>query len=454
MRLSVRDIRALLGLPPAADERRPAGLCIDSRTAGAGQVFLALAGERSDGHAFVADALAAGALAAIADPGRLPAALAADPRVWPAADGREALRVLAAATRAGFRGQVVAITGSNGKTSTKEALRGLLEGERAVAASPGNLNSTVGAPLALVNHLPDEGVYVLEAGASDFGEIRRICETARPTHGCITNIELAHLERFGDRAGVARAKWELWEWLAASGGHAVVNADDPLVLEGSKDVPRRSRYSLATGEAGAGVRVGILGMDREARARIRLAGQELSLPVPGRAWLECAFAATAIALALGLPERALPKGLARVPRAASRMARLELRGATVIDDSYNANPASMRAALQTLAALPAEGRRVAVLGGMNELGPASAELHRELGRWAGALGLDEFLLCGAGADLAALEEGLRAGGGSLVSRAAGPAEAAEALAGLGPGDALLLKGSRGYALERVLEALS
>lgn len=454
MRLSVAAIRDLLGLEPVADERRPAGLCVDSRALREGEIFLALSGERSDGSAFVADALASGALAAIADPARLPASLAADPRVWPAADGREALARIAAGTRAGFRGSLVAITGSNGKTSTKEALRSLLDGERRVSASPGNLNSTVGAPLALANHLPEDGVYVLEAGASDFGEIRRICEIARPTHGCITNIDLAHLERFGDRAGVARAKWELWEWLAESGGHAVVNADDPLVLEGSKNVPRRSRYSLATGDAGAGVRVGILGMDREARARIRLAGEELTLPLPGRAWLECAFAAAAIALALGLPERALLKGLARAPRVSSRMARLELRGATVIDDSYNANPASMRAALNTLAALPVVGRRVAVLGGMNELGPTAGELHRELGRWAGALGLDRFLLCGEGSDLAALEEGLLEGGSAKVLRVPGPTEAARELEDLGPGDALLLKGSRGYALERVLEALS
>jgi UDP-N-acetylmuramoyl-tripeptide--D-alanyl-D-alanine ligase len=454
MLLSAAEMRTLLGLPPGDDHRRPAGLCIDSRALQPGQVFLALQGERSDGHAFVAEALQAGALAVIADPGRLPAALAADGRLWPATGGREALQALAAGTRARFRGPLVAITGSNGKTGTKEALRTLLAEERRVAASPGNLNSTVGAPLALVNHLPGDGVYILEAGASDFGEIRRICATARPTHGCITNIDLAHLDRFGDRDGVARAKWELWEYLAGQGGHAVVNADDPLVLEGSKNNPRRSRFSLAAGEAGAGVRVGILGMDGEARARIRLAGEELSLALPGRAWLECAFAALAIALVLGLPPRAAARGLARPLSLPSRMTLLRLRGAQLIDDSYNANPASMRAALATLAGLPATGKRIAVLGGMNELGGNSAELHRELGRWAAALGLDEFLLVGAGPDLEALAEGLRSGGSTPVSRVDGPAGAAAALAGIGMGDAVLLKGSRGYALERVLEALS
>jgi UDP-N-acetylmuramoyl-tripeptide--D-alanyl-D-alanine ligase len=157
---------------------------------------------------------------------------------------------------------------------------------------------------------------------------------------------------------------------------------------------------------------------------------------------------------LGLPPRAAARGLARPLSLPSRMTLLRLRGAQLIDDSYNANPASMRAALATLAGLPATGKRIAVLGGMNELGGNSAELHRELGRWAAALGLDEFLLVGAGPDLEALAEGLRSGGSTPVSRVDGPAGAAAALAGIGMGDAVLLKGSRGYALERVLEALS
>ena len=440
MRPTLTELAARLGhtrhLPETAGWRALA----DSRGLRPGDLFVALPGERMDGHDFVPAALAAGAAAMVAEGARLTTGLAGDPRVLCVADSREALLELGALARERHTGPLVAITGSNGKTTTKELTAQLLGRGRSTAASQGNQNSTLGAPLSLLNVLDGQEIYVLEAGMSQPGEIARLCAMARPTHGCITNIQPAHLEGTGGLAAVAQEKGQLFRWLEQHDGTGIVNEDDALVVEQAIGLRRRSGYSLRNHSTGAVQGLEAVGADEQARFRIRLSGQECVLPVPGQAFLECAAAAVAIALELGLEPPRICQGLAAFQGAPGRMQVRRAAAWSLLDDSYNANPASMKAALDTLARMRAD-RRVAVLGEMRELGAESRTLHAEVGRHAAALGLDLVLLVGSLEARAAFEEGLRAGGG----RAALQAENAAALRGLfGPkaGDVVLLKGSR------------
>jgi len=268
---------------------------------------------------------------------------------------------------------------------------------------------------------------------------------ARPSHGLITNIQPAHLEGTGGLAAVAAEKGALFRWLGGHDGTGIVNEDDALVAEQAQALGRRSSYSLRRRRAGAGFGMEAGDADEQACFRLRLSGQELRLTVPGQAFLECAAAAAAIALALGLDPADVLAGLAEVSAAPGRMSVSRAAGWTLLDDSYNANPASTAAALRTLAAMAA-GRRVAVLGEMRELGADSVRLHRETGLLAAGLGLDLVFLAGGEEARAALAEGLRAGGAGPAGEAACAADIA-ALFAPRAGDAVLLKGSRLTGLE-------
>jgi len=447
MRPTLAMLAARLG--HAWNRPEPAGwrAVADSRALRPGDLFIALPGERVDGHAFVEAALAAGAAAVVAEPARLPLALRGDARLLAVADSRAGLLELGAAARDTHTGPLVAVTGSNGKTTTKELAAHLLSRRFRVAASQGNQNSTLGAPLSLLNALDGHGVYVMEAGMSLPGEIARLCAMARPTHGLITNIQPAHLEGTGGLEAVAREKGQLFRWLEASGGLALVNLDDPLVVEQAASNRRRSGYALRNHSAGAVHILEEAGADEQARFRLRLSGHECVLPVPGQAFLECAASASAIALELGMPADEVVAALAGFQGAPGRMQVRRAAGWTLLDDSYNANPASMRAALDTLARMSA-ARRVAVLGEMRELGDRSAELHAEVGRHAASLGLDLVLLAGAAEARAAFAEGLAAGGRGVDAQAADAAGLRDAFTPR-PGDAVLLKGSRLTGLDRL-----
>jgi UDP-N-acetylmuramoyl-tripeptide--D-alanyl-D-alanine ligase len=419
----------------------------DSRAVRPGDLFIALPGERVDGHDFVAAVLEAGAAAVVADPARLPAGLRLDPRVLAATDTRAALLELGAAARDVHTGPLVAITGSNGKTTTKELAAHLLSRHYHTASSQGNQNSTLGAPLSLLNALDGHGIYVMEAGMSQPGEIARLCEMARPTHGLVTNIQPAHLEGTGGLEAVAREKGQLFRWLAENNGTALVNLDDPRVVEQASRNRRRSGYALRNHSAGAVHILEEAGADEQARFRLRLSGHECVLPVPGQAFLECAAAAAAIALELGMDAAGVTAGLATFSGAPGRMQVRRDAGWTLLDDSYNANPASMRAALDTLSRMAAL-RRVAVLGEMRELGGESRNLHAEVGRHAAGLGIDLILLAGSPEARAAFVEGLEAGGRTAHRQS----EDAGGLLGAftaRPGDVVLLKGSRLTGLDRL-----
>ncbi|MDP2361425.1 MAG: UDP-N-acetylmuramoyl-tripeptide--D-alanyl-D-alanine ligase [bacterium] len=445
MRPTLSEIAARLGHSRRLTETPGWQARVDSREIKAGDLFIALPGQRQDGHAYIGDALTAGAAAVLAEEARLGAAHRDDPRLLAVPDPHAALLDLGALARDRHEGSVLAITGSNGKTTTKELLLAMLGGRWRAAGSQGNQNSTVGAPLSLLNALDGHELYVLEAGMSLPGEIARICAMARPTHGLITNIQPAHLEGTGGLEAVAREKGRLFQWLAEHDGTGIVNEDDPLVAAQARILRRRGSYSLRNRSAGAGIVMESVGVDEQARHLFRLSGHELRLPVPGQAFLACVAAATAAALELGLDVPTLLAGIAAFRGSAGRMQLRRGGGWTLLDDSYNANPASLEAALRTLAAMGGD-RRVAVLGEMGELGGEAERLHRKCGRLAASLGLDLILLVGADAARAAYASGLREGGHPPDGQAATPAGLA-ALFTPRPGDLVLLKASRRTGLD-------
>jgi UDP-N-acetylmuramoyl-tripeptide--D-alanyl-D-alanine ligase len=450
--MTLNAIRQALALPQS-DDASIGKFCLDSRKVQSGDVFIALEGERVDGHHFVLSALKAGAQAVIADPNRVDVKLHQHPAFIPVSDPRKALMDLAAAWRHELQGEVVAITGSNGKTTTKDLLIHLLGTKRA-SANSGNLNSTLGAPLAMLNESRiEDSFYVMEIGASRPREIAAICATCRPTYGMITTIGSAHLEAFGSLDGVARAKRELWDWLVENNGTAVVNMDDPRIRAQTENFPRRSSYSLQSNQTGATFVMEYLGMDQQACAQVRLADEEFTLPVPGWAFLSCTFAAVAYAGALGLTETEIKDALRTVSGTSNRMELRSVAGWTILDDCYNANPDSMKEALRTLKATTAGGERVAVLAAMEELGTESLSLHRGLGKVASEAGLDRLILVGSNAELKAVLDAYEEAEGCGAALVPTIADAAHLLGTGRSGDILLVKGSRSSHLEELFEEL-
>jgi UDP-N-acetylmuramoyl-tripeptide--D-alanyl-D-alanine ligase len=427
---------------------------VDTRSLAPGALFVALRAER-DGHDFVADAFGRGASAALVERtdglGDLPAGAV----LVVVADSAAGLSALGRLARDRLDDvPVVGITGSSGKTSTKDLTAAALGSRRRVCASPGSFNNELGVPLTLLSADPDTEALVVEMGARGLGHIAELVTVARPTVGVITNIGMAHAEFFGCRAEVARAKGELVEGLPA-GGTAVLCADDDM----TPALSSRTRASVLTAGLGptADVRVSGLTLDAELRPSFRLMTpwgdvDVAALPVRGAHQATNAALAVAVAGALGVGPEAAAAGLAEATGAPWRM---ELRrtagGVLVLNDAYNANPASMAAALDALAALDGGGRRFAVLGHMAELGACSDDEHRRLGRLAAGCGLAAVVAVGP--EAAPLAEGARDGGADVVVVDT-PEAAVSALAGrLRPGDAVLVKASRVAGLERVAAAL-
>jgi UDP-N-acetylmuramoyl-tripeptide--D-alanyl-D-alanine ligase len=420
----------------------------DTRTVEAGALFVALRGERFDAHDFLAAAAEAGAAALLVETRALDAARAAGLAAVAVDDTLTALGDLAAHHRGRLPAKVVGVTGSNGKTTTKEMLAAILALEGPTVKSPASFNNFIGVPLTLFRAAPEHRYAVVEMGANAPGEIARLAAIARPEVGVITNVGEAHLEGFGDLAGVAAAKTELLGGIAP-GGVAVLNGDDPWL--------RRA----ASGFAG---RVAWFGDGRDALAAAAvkadddgvsfvLDGMPVRLPAGGAHNVQNALAAAAAARALGVANDVVARGLAAYTPPPMRME--EWRGAvTLVNDAYNANPASMRAALAEVARRRVEGRKVFVCGDMLEMGPAAGDLHRALGAAAAGSGVD--LLCAVGEQAGAVGAG--AGGAGMPAervRVWPDADAAvRALpALLRRGDLVWLKGSRRVGLERVADAV-
>ncbi|MGY1779416.1 UDP-N-acetylmuramoyl-tripeptide--D-alanyl-D-alanine ligase [Geodermatophilus sp. SYSU D01036] len=459
--LTLAEVAEAVGaaLTPAADPAATVtGVTLDSRTVAAGDLFVAVAGERVDGHEFLDAAAAAGAVAALTTrPGGPLPALVVDDTV-------DALGRLAAAVHARLAAGgllTLGITGSSGKTSTKDLLGQVLAAAGPTVSPPGSFNNDIGLPLTVLS--ADEGTrhLVLEMGARGVGHIARLCAVARPDVGVVLNVGSAHLGEFGSADVIAQAKGELVEALPET-GTAVLNAEDPRV---AGMAPRTRARVVTTGRSDrADVRATAVALDDAARARFTLVagGEEhpVALQVVGEHQVANALSAAAAALAAGMTPVAVARALsAAEPRSRWRMeVTRRADGVTVVNDAYNANPESMRAALAALAGLPAT-RRVAVLGGMAELGPDAEAEHERLGRDAVAAGVD--LLVAVGPDAVGMVSGATAAGarhgeghGTQVASVPDRAAALDLLSEvLVPGDVVLVKASRAHGLEVLADGL-
>jgi UDP-N-acetylmuramoyl-tripeptide--D-alanyl-D-alanine ligase len=477
-RFTVSEILAITGgtLIQPGTAAYLAGVNTDSRSCRPGELFIPLKGERHDGHDFIAGALARGAMgvlvenvaqppSAVKKPLRalgeqrrapVPPSLPPEVTVIAVSDTLTALGDLAQAWRARFRLPVVAITGSCGKTTTKEMTAAVLSRAFRVHRNELNLNNLIGLPLTVLGLGEVHDAAVVELGMNAFGEILRLTRIANPTIGVLLNVYPAHTEGVGDVAGVARAKGELVEALAKD-ALLIYNTDDPWLAGLARDFPGRA--------LGFGLKVEA---DLQARQRLPQGrrGQSAQVHFQGRTWplvlktsglhmLYNALAATAVGLALGLAPEETAAALSEFSPVMRRSQVLTLpSGVHLLNDCYNANPGSMAMALKTLAELRDAGRTAAALGDMLELGESSLECHRELGRQAALTGLDLLVVygnfrqevaagareAGLGPERIVLVETHGAGAGALKEF-------------LKPGDWLLVKGSRAMRMEQVIEAL-
>ena len=425
-----------------------AGYSIDSRSVGAGQLFFAVKGERLDGHDFVGEALEKGAVAAIVRTDRL-GRYADKTRLLAVEDTLVALQTLATAVRKLWGRPLVAVTGSAGKTTTKEAIAHVLGTRFGVLKSEGNFNNHFGLPLMLLKLEPQHAVAVIEMGMSHAGEIRALARIAQPEIGVVTNVAPVHLEFFDSIADIARAKYELIESLPAS-GTAVLNADDQYVSQFARGF--KGKKVMYGTHAAADVRAdniqpkGVEGSEFD--VVIGSVREHAALPLVGAHYVLNALAAVAVGLERGLKPAEAVGALATLAPADKRGQVLQLGNITVINDCYNSNPTALNAMVDALATMPAQ-RRIVVAGEMLELGPAAEELHRAAGKHVAGQKID--VLVGVRGLAQAMVDGASRAG-TRAEFVAAPEEAGEWLAREArDGDVVLLKASRGVKLEKALD---
>ena len=443
--LLLQETAVLLGGELSGADAAFKTVSTDSRCLPAGALFVALSGPNFDGHAFVAAARGRGAVAALVsrwidDP--LPQL-----RV---ADTRRALGQLAAAWRSRFTGSLIALTGSNGKTTLKEMIAAILRRRGPTLATEGNLNNEIGVPLTLLRLTGEHAYAVIEMGANHPGEIAELTQRARPDVAIINNAGPCHLEGFGDVAGVARAKGEIFQGLGAE-GIAVINRDDPYAddwtgLNAGRQVVTFGLDAPATVHGQA-----LDALGNRFRLTVPEGAVEIRLPLPGRHNVRNALAAAAAARAVGATLDDIRQGLESLQAVGGRLQRLPGRhGGAVIHDAYNANPASLAAALQAVGAEP--GRKWLVLGDMRELGPTADALHAQSGQDACRAGFERLYALGEHSQAAAAAFG--AGGTHFDTVETLTAALERELHHSDAAPVVLVKGSRGMRMERVVAALA
>jgi UDP-N-acetylmuramoyl-tripeptide--D-alanyl-D-alanine ligase len=419
----------------------------DTRAIGPDQLFVALAGERFDAHDFLDQATTAGAAALlVADADKLPAGVSA----VVVDDTRLALGRLAAAWRAKFSLPVIAVTGSNGKTTTKEMIAAILKAAfgAAVLSTRGNLNNDIGLPLTLLGLRASHRAAVIEMGMNHPGEIAYLAPIGAPTVALITNAQRAHLEGMGDLDEVAREKGAIFSGLPAD-GIAVINADDAYAdfwrsMAGGRPV----RTFAIDGAADVTGNVRQHGLEIALDLTAPEGQATLTLSIPGRHNARNAVAAAAACLAAGVPLAAVAEGLAAFSGVKGRLQRRAgKQGAEILDDTYNANPDSVRAGIDVLAATI--GRKLLVLGDMGEIGEASGQYHDEIGGYAKSQGVDRLFALGDQAQLAVRNFGEGARHYCNVDKLIAAVDKE-----LGPETTVLVKGSRFMKMERVADALA
>ena len=424
-------------------------VCTDTRALKAGDLFVALPGEKFDAHNFLADAARIGATAAIVQ--RVPVGLPANFGVIHVPDSLVALQKLSAEYRRSLPMQVIGITGSNGKTSTKDLTASVLATRFRVSKTEGNFNNHIGLPLTMLRARATDQIGVFEMGMNHPGEIAPLAALAAPDVAIITNVGLAHIEFMGTREAIALEKGMLAEALNPS-GTLILNADDDF----SEAIAKRTNADavfagLARGDIrGVDLRPSFSGTRFTIEAHGR--SVEAELPIPGEHMVRNALLAVAAGQVLGLSLEECAEGLANIQLTKGRLQQTTVRGIHILDDTYNANPDSMSAALRTLAAIPAEGRRIAVLGRMGELGAQSESGHRQVGEVAAETHLD--CLVGVGQEAEWIAETAQRGGVGNVVRVGTTEEATSVLRDLArPGDLVLIKGSRSAKMERIVEGM-
>lgn len=435
--------------PELLDGKTFTGVSTDSRTVAPGDLFVALRGQNFDGHQFIKDVLAKGALGAIVESSWAAKNLTPGGLLI-VEDSTRALGALAYLHRKKFMIPLLAIAGSNGKTTTKDMVAAVLGMKYRVLCTQGNLNNHIGVPHTLLRLDESHEVAVIEIGTNHPGEIAMLCNILKPTHGLITTIGREHLEFFGTVEGVAKEEGVLFDRLGSlKEGVGFVNAGDPLAKQAATPLKHKVTYGL--GVRGADVRGKIAGLSEIGCAVLEFVGGRMQKParvelaIPGEHNALNALAAAAVGLSFKVPAAKVRQALEAFRPASKRMEVKNVHGIIIFNDTYNANPDSMLAALKTLAAAKVTGKRIAVLGDMRELGSAGGVEHEAIGKEAARLGIDYVLTYGE------LAKRISAGaGGRFAVHYEQKNMLAEYLLELvAPGDAVLIKASRSMKLEDV-----
>jgi UDP-N-acetylmuramoyl-tripeptide--D-alanyl-D-alanine ligase len=461
MKLTKSDILALphhkaIGFDGLKNFKIP-GISIDSRTIKAGELFIAIRGDQFDGHNFISKAIEMGAAGIIVERRWVEANTAMMvsihvPRLV-VENTIHTLGHLARGYRRKYTIPIIAVGGSNGKTTTKEMLKSILSQKYSVLCTEGNLNNHIGVPLTLFRLSKKHEIAVIEIGTNHPGEIKYLCTVLEPTHGLITNIGREHLEFFGSIEGVAKAEGELFDWLANHKGTSFVNMDDKHLVHLIKGSKKTIRYGFSS--RGASIKGIVKSLDANAKALVQVKPRantafDISVGVPGEHNAQNALAATAVGLALKVPRVNIQKALGSFQSASKRMQIQRTAKITILNDTYNANPDSTCAALATLRTMVSKGKKIAVLSDMLELGHQAEELHRQIGKSLSQNGIDILFTIGTLSkniyDAAFVKTKAHFENKTLLIE--------HLLHTLDDGDIILIKGSRGMKMEEVVSALN
>lgn len=434
-----------------SNDRKISPVSIDTRTLVAGSVYFAIKGDRFDGHKFINEAFKKGAVACVVkNDWKSEKELPRNSTLIRVNDPLQALQNLASNYRNRFDIPVIAITGTNGKTTTKEMVAAILEKKYNIFKTPGNFNNHIGLPLSVLQIDNETELAIIEMGANHFGEIKHLCKISKPTHGLITNIGAGHLEFFGSVDQVAKAKAELLESLPEE-GVAFINADDPRILREKS----KAKKQVTFGFHEAATKGAFLKLDENGCASFLLQDKiEIKLRVSGKHQIYNALAAACIGIHFNVPLNDISSALSFYQSYSKRMERYSFAKKTIFLDAYNSNPDSLFAALETLINLAKnkKSRAIAVLGDMLELGKYSKESHHLGGEWAAKHGVDSLFLFGnyaedykRGFQKKGKKEAFVFSDKSILAR--------ELFNYLKNGDVILIKGSRGMAMETVWQDL-
>jgi UDP-N-acetylmuramoyl-tripeptide--D-alanyl-D-alanine ligase len=432
------------------------GISIDSRTIKAGELFIAIRGDQFDGHNFISKAIEMGASGIIVE------------RQWAEANATmmvsihiprltventiHALGDLARIYRRKYAIPFIAVGGSNGKTTTKEMLKSILSQKYCVLSTEGNFNNHIGVPQTLFRLKEKHEIAVIEIGTNHPGEIEYLCTVLEPTHGLITNIGCEHLEFFGSIEGVAKAEGELFDWLAKHNGISFVNMDDKHIVHLTRKLKKKVRYGFSS--RSVSVRGMVKSFNANAQAALRVKPQaknafDITVIAPGEHNAQNALAATAVGLALKVPRVSIQKALSSFQSASKRMQIQRAAKITILNDTYNANPDSTLAALATLHTMASNGKKIAVLSDMLELGHQTEGLHQQIGKALAQYSVDILFTVGTLSkfiyDAAFVETKAHFENKAILIE--------HLFHTLSDGDIVLIKGSRGMKMEEVVNAL-